>query len=53
MVLIGADIEDFMILARHSAGSRDPTPQHVKASLKDWDAPLSVRSKVARFFALR
>ncbi|KIK44978.1 hypothetical protein CY34DRAFT_802053 [Suillus luteus UH-Slu-Lm8-n1] len=51
--LDGADIEDFMTLARQSAGGRDPTPQHVKASLKDWDAPLSVRNKVARFFALR
>ncbi|KIK46520.1 hypothetical protein CY34DRAFT_800375 [Suillus luteus UH-Slu-Lm8-n1] len=51
--LDGADMEDFMNLARSSAGGRDPTPQHVKASLKDWEAPLPVRSKVARFFALR
>ncbi|KAG1762620.1 hypothetical protein EDD22DRAFT_1050553 [Suillus occidentalis] len=52
--LNGADMEDFMNLARSSAGGRDLTPQHcVKASLKDWEAPLSVRSKVARFFALR
>ncbi|KAG1758556.1 hypothetical protein EDD22DRAFT_956747 [Suillus occidentalis] len=50
---LGADMEDFMILARSSAGGHDPTPQHVKAFLKDWGAPLSVRSKVARFFALR
>ncbi|KAG1759852.1 hypothetical protein EDD22DRAFT_971423 [Suillus occidentalis] len=50
--LDGADIEDFMALAQQSAGGRDPT-QYVKASLKDWDAPLSVGSKVARFFALR
>ncbi|KAG1763967.1 hypothetical protein EDD22DRAFT_846163 [Suillus occidentalis] len=53
MVLTGADIEDFMALARNSAGGRDPTPQHVKASLKDWDAPLSLRNKVARYLALR
>ncbi|KIK39227.1 hypothetical protein CY34DRAFT_14517 [Suillus luteus UH-Slu-Lm8-n1] len=53
LILDGADIEDFMNLARGSAGGCDPTPQHVKASLKEWEVPLSIRSKVARFFALR
>ncbi|KAG1806963.1 hypothetical protein EV424DRAFT_1350816 [Suillus variegatus] len=28
---------------------QDPTPQHVKKSLKVWDVPFSVRRKVARF----
>lgn len=51
--LDGMDIEDFMNIARNSAGGRDLAPQHVKASLKDWEAPLSLRNKVARFFALR
>lgn len=51
--LDGMDIEDFMNIARNSAGGQDLAPQHVKESLKNWEAPLSLRSKVARFFALR
>jgi hypothetical protein len=55
MVPTGADIENFMNLARRLAEYRgqNPTPQHVMAALKKWGVPLSVRSKVARFFALR
>ncbi|KAG2745854.1 hypothetical protein P692DRAFT_20740494 [Suillus brevipes Sb2] len=51
--LDGTDIEDFMNLARSSAEEQNPTPQHVKSILKDWGMCLSVRSRVARFFALR
>ncbi|KAG1751671.1 hypothetical protein EDD22DRAFT_850735 [Suillus occidentalis] len=51
--LDGADIENFMNLARSLAEGQNPTPQHVMATLKEWGVPLSVRSKVARFFALR
>ncbi|KAG1740081.1 hypothetical protein EDD22DRAFT_1008251 [Suillus occidentalis] len=50
--LDGTDIKDFMNLVRSSAEGHNPTPQHMKASLKDWGVPLSVWSKVARFFAL-
>ncbi|KAG2754658.1 hypothetical protein P692DRAFT_20109319 [Suillus brevipes Sb2] len=51
--LDGADIENFMNLARRLAEGQNPTPQHAMAALKKWGVPLSVRSKVARFFALR
>ncbi|KIK32854.1 hypothetical protein CY34DRAFT_18756 [Suillus luteus UH-Slu-Lm8-n1] len=51
--LDGVDIQDFMNLARGLAEGQNPTPQHVTATLKEWGAPLPVRSKVARFFALR
>ncbi|KIK37156.1 hypothetical protein CY34DRAFT_15904 [Suillus luteus UH-Slu-Lm8-n1] len=44
--LNGADIVDFMNLARSLARGHSPTPQHVKASLKEWGARLSVRRKV-------
>ncbi|KAG2046554.1 hypothetical protein BDR06DRAFT_1025472 [Suillus hirtellus] len=50
--LDGADIENFMDLARSLSGGRDPTPHDVKEYVKVWGVPLSVRSKVARFFAL-
>ncbi|KAG1763935.1 hypothetical protein EDD22DRAFT_472176 [Suillus occidentalis] len=51
--LDGTDIEDFMNLARSSAEEQNPTPQHVKSILKEWEVPLSVQTRVARFFALR
>ncbi|KAG2040937.1 hypothetical protein BDR03DRAFT_979776 [Suillus americanus] len=52
MVLIGADMEDFMNRARNSAGEQDPTPQHVNATLKAWNAPLLVWRKVAQCLVL-
>ncbi|KAG1874172.1 hypothetical protein C8R48DRAFT_769563 [Suillus tomentosus] len=51
--LDGSDIQDFMNMARRLAGEQDPTPQHVRECLRLWDVPLSVRSKVVRFLALR
>ncbi|KAG2143404.1 uncharacterized protein EDB93DRAFT_1252007 [Suillus bovinus] len=51
--LDGVDIDNFMRLAQTVAGGQGPTPQDVKKHLKVWGVPLSVRSKVARFFALR
>lgn len=47
--LDGADIEDFMDCARKSSGDQDPTPQHVRAALEVWGAPLPLRRKVALF----
>ncbi|KIK36665.1 hypothetical protein CY34DRAFT_499217 [Suillus luteus UH-Slu-Lm8-n1] len=51
--LNGADIENFMNLARSLAEGQNPTTQHVTATLKGWGVSLPVRSKIARFFALR
>ncbi|KAG2135395.1 uncharacterized protein EDB93DRAFT_827508 [Suillus bovinus] len=53
--LNGVDIQNFMDEARDSglAEGRDPTPQDVKKSIKSHEVPLPVRSKIARFFALR
>lgn len=48
--LDGADIENFTSLARNFAEGQDLTLQHVKAVLKAQAVPLSLRSKVARFF---
>ncbi|KAG1806947.1 hypothetical protein EV424DRAFT_1350803 [Suillus variegatus] len=50
---LDTDVEDFMNMAQRLAGAQDPTPQHIKKSLKVRDVPFSVRSKVARFFELR
>ncbi|KAG1788936.1 uncharacterized protein HD556DRAFT_1311685 [Suillus plorans] len=51
--LDGTDIDTIMDFARSLAEEQKPTPQEIKEYIKAWGVPISMRSKVARFFALR